>query len=332
MAKLAGLQDSFSATKRDSEKCEDALRRRIWLSTVCGDCYCSLLLGQQPVTGALPFGPAHEDWIDPVAEKEANVQRRICAVMADIAERNATGKFHSPEIALELGGRLDKIYESLPCTWWDTPSFAPNRSLESAQEPNRLLSQRWHFLARIFVDLPAAIGKSTKLSRDSLENCIDAARCTLSRHVALQYARDQLSRCRGGEQAAVLSAVALLLCVVQVRFQDARSATKQDKHRSALKFELDRDLIQQTIASFETQGKGSSREYMAMQCVDILSSMRDHAFGQDIFTPHTTRSFRRCDDEKSDMESLIATAIRPSLDDEGPGFRLLELTFGPGFG
>lgn len=325
MAKLAGLHDCFSPLKRDSRSNEDALRRRIWLSAVCGDCYYSLLLGQEPAVGASAFGPT-QDWTDPVAEHEANIQRHICAIMSRIAERNYAGQFLDRHICSQLGGHLDRLYESLPCTWWDTPSFAPDRSLNSAEEPNRLVCQIWYFLTRIFIDLPSAFGATESFSRDSLNNCIDAARCIISRYVGLQHARDQLSRCRGGDQAVFLSAVVLLLAVAQRRAQDARCLKTSHQRQPAWQFALDRDLVQQTISSFEAKANAGSRGYMSTQCVNFLYSMHNIAFSRDTFAPSTGDVSKHCGTPKTDMESLVMTAIRPSLGNAGPAVRLIEST------
>lgn len=335
MARLAGLQDSYSAAKRDSVSNEDSLRRRIWLSAACGDCYCSLLLGQEPGIGAHTFGPAHEIWSDPVAEYEANVLRRICAIMVSVAERNAQGLVHNEGVSVELSDRLGSMYGSLPYTWWQTPLFTPDRSLDSAQEPNRLLCQMWYFLANTFIELPIAFGRGTRSAHDSLKNCVDASRNILSRYVGLQHAKDQLSRCRGGEQAAFLSAVVLLLAMVQLRLrssQKTENPMKRKRHESVLKFELDRNLIQQTITSFDARGKGGCREYVPKQCAEILSTMRDHAFSDDFFSPVSTVPSENHSVQGFDMESLIDSAIRPALDRAGPAARLLDLTFGKEFG
>lgn len=91
VSRLNGLHTSFSLSKRNSSSSDLALRRRLWLSAVSGDCYCSLLLGLEPGVGIAPFGPDSETWNDPCADSDANIQRRICLIMSRIAQRNALG-------------------------------------------------------------------------------------------------------------------------------------------------------------------------------------------------------------------------------------------------
>lgn len=327
MAKLAGLQQSFSAAKRNSQSDEDALLRRLWLSAACGDSYCSLLLGQEPATGSEVFGAAHETWIDPVAEKEANVQRLLCGVMAKLTERNAKGLHLDEGITRELEDRLSTIYNSLPVTWWDTPTFPPGRSLDSAQEPTRLLCQMWYFMTQMFVQLPLAFGPHRETAYYDLKECRNAGRNTLSRHLGSQHAKEQLARCRGGEQAAFLSAVVLLMCIVQSRVQFVHVPREKKEKPLAMSFDLDRTLVQQTIASFEARGKSGRREQISKQCAEILSKMRDFAFREDFIETTVKEAVGKHNLERLEMEKLIDSAIRPSLSSSTPAARLLDLTF-----
>lgn len=166
IARLKGLQHSFSITARNSSSDDSALRRRLWLSTVCGDCYCSLLLGLEPALGATPFGPEGDTWNDPFADSDANIQRRICLITARIAQRNAVGCHHDRQSFEEINESLARLENSMPPSWWRVPSFREDRSTDSAKEPNRLICQLWFFQARIYAHIPVAFGKNTN---DSLK-------------------------------------------------------------------------------------------------------------------------------------------------------------------
>ncbi|KAM5341452.1 hypothetical protein ACJ41O_014483 [Fusarium nematophilum] len=162
IARLRGLQNSFSLSARSSPSSGMALQRRLWLSTVCGDCYCSLFLGLEPGLGIAPFGPDDETWDDPCADDEANVQRRLCLIIARIAQRNAVGIYQDRGVLREIDESLDKLQDSLPASWWRAPSFCQDRSLDSAKEPNRLICQLWFFQARMFAHMPVAFGETTE--------------------------------------------------------------------------------------------------------------------------------------------------------------------------
>ncbi|KAI6784125.1 uncharacterized protein J7T54_004671 [Emericellopsis cladophorae] len=328
MARLAGIHQSYSAVRRDAQSDENGLLRRLWLSASCGDSYYSLLLGQAPATGPETFGAGHEVWTDPVAEKEANVQRVLCAVMARLAERNAQGRHHDEGVTRKLEDRLDTIYSSLPSTWWDTPKFAPGRCLDSAQEPTRLLCQIWYFTMQMFIHLPLAFALPQETACYDLKACRNASRNTLSRHVGAQHAKEQLSRCRGGEQAAFMSAVVLLMCIVQRRTQSMHGPPERTEKPWVMSFELDRILIQQTIASFEARGKGGRREPISKQCTTILTTMREFAFREDLMEASMEDAIGKHNVERLEMEKLIDSAIRPCLRCASPAGRLLDLTFG----
>ncbi|KAI1648770.1 uncharacterized protein F4817DRAFT_54189 [Daldinia loculata] len=339
IARLKGFQNSFSLSARSSSCSDIALRRRLWLSTVCGDCYCSLLLGLEPGLGIAPFGPDDDTWVDPLADEDANVQRRICLIVSRIAQRNAVGLGGDRSILREIDEALNRLQDSMPASWWRAPSFRQDRSLDSAKEPNRLICQLWFYQARIFAHLPIAFGKAINDSLDSLESCIEASRFTIHRYLGLQHVKDQLSRCRTVEQSAFFAAVVLLLAKVQLQYLEKRSTTSR--------YDSDRALIEQVIGSFEVSGETRSREYVARQSYEILSTMLDIiTSSENTFfmtshsgpnTPSTLGSsfdpniVGNTEDTsnatKSGMEDIIASSIQPALDVESPASHLMKLLF-----
>ncbi|KAH6970664.1 hypothetical protein BKA56DRAFT_168529 [Ilyonectria sp. MPI-CAGE-AT-0026] len=339
IARLKGLRNSFSLSARNSTCSDIGLSRRLWLSTACGDCYCSLLLGLEPGIGYAPFGPDDDTWNDPLSDGEANVQRRICLIVARIAQRNAAGLHQDRQAFQEIDEALNRLQDSLPPTWWRVPSFRQDRSLDSAKDPNRLICQLWFFQARIFAHIPIAFGKTMGDSSTSLEHCMEACRITLHRYLGLQYAKDQLSRCRSVDQSASVAAVILLLAKVQHRFVNMDSTVS--------KYDSDRALLEQVIDCFEAIGQGCVREYVARQSAEILTTMLDIA--ADSENELLTRSNATSDSNtplalgtpldpasaigfdtnmtKSGMEDVITSSIQPALDANGPASRLISLFF-----
>lgn len=340
ISRLKGLQNSFSVSARNSLCNDVALCRRLWLSTVCGDCYCSLLLGLEPGLGIAPFGPENETWSDPLADDDANVQRRICLIVARIAQRNAVGLHQDRHALQEIDEALNVLRDSMPNSWWRVPPFRQGRPLDSAKEPNRLICQLWFFQARIFTHIPIAFGKTANGTLNSLEICIEASRITLHRYLGLQHAKDQLSRCRTIDQSAFLAAVVLLLAKVQVRWHKM--------HSTASRYDSDRDLVEQVIDSFEVVGKKCCREHVARQSSEILSTLLGTvAAGSEDALFATSNSLSGANTPltlgtpfnpevaaegalgmtKSRMEDIIASSIQPVLDAQSPASRLINLLF-----
>lgn len=339
IARLKGLQNSFSLSARNSTCSNIGLSRRLWLSTACGDCYCSLLLGLEPGIGYAPFGPDDGTWNDPLSDGEANVQRRICLIVARIAQRNAAGLHQDRHTLQEIDEALNRLQDSMPPSWWRAPSFRRDRPLDSSKEPNRLICQLWFFQARMFAHMPIAFGKTMDGSSTSLEHCIEACRITLHRYLGLQHAKDQLSRCRSVDQSASVAAIVLLLAKVQHQFVNMDLA--------ASKYDSDRALLEQVIDCFEAVGKGCIREYVARQSSEILSTLLDIA--ADSETKLFTRSNPTSDSNtpleigtpfnlavaiefdtnmtKSGMEDVLASSIQPALDANSPASHLINLFF-----
>ncbi|QKX60361.1 uncharacterized protein TRUGW13939_07506 [Talaromyces rugulosus] len=323
VSRLNGLQNSFSLSARNSSSSDMALRRRLWLSAACGDCYCSLLLGLEPGVGLEPFGPQSERWSDPSADDDANVQRRICLIMVRIAQRNVLGLHHDRHILQDIDMALNELQDPMLSDWWKIPSFREGRSLDSAKEPNRLVCQLWFLQAQIFTHMPIAFGKAAAEAIHSLDTCIEASRFTLNRYIGLLYARDQLSRCRTVDQAVFFAAVVLILAKVQVRHLKMPF--------TASKYDSDRALVEQVVDSFEAVGKISHREHVGRDIFHILSSLLNISGSQDLFSKDDSS----CNSEvfggshlatsKSGMEDIIASSIQPVLDPQSPASHLIAI-------
>ncbi|KAI1662419.1 hypothetical protein F4813DRAFT_107853 [Daldinia decipiens] len=339
IARLKGFQNSFSLSARSSSCSNLALQRRLWLSTVCGDCYCSLLLGLEPGLGIAPFGPGDDTWVDPLADEDTNVQRRICLIVSRIAQRNAVGLSGDRSILREMDEALNRLQDLMPASWWRAPSFRQDRSLDSSREPNRLICQLWFYQARVFAHLPIAFGKAMSDSLDSLESCIEASRFTIHRYLGLQHVKDQLSRCRAVEQSAFFAAVVLLLAKVQLQYLDKRAI--------ASRYDSDQALIEQVVGSFEVSGEAGSREHVARQSYEILSTMLDIITNSEntlfmtghsgsnapstlgsSFDPNIVGNTEDVSSAtRSGMEDIIASSIQPMLDVESPASHLMKLLF-----
>ncbi|KAI1415738.1 hypothetical protein F5Y13DRAFT_148199 [Hypoxylon sp. FL1857] len=339
IARLEGLPDSFSLSARSSSCSDIGLRRRLWLSTVNGDCYCSLLLGLEPGLGIAPFGP-DEEWNDPLAEDNANIQRRICLIAARVAQRNAVGLHQDRHTLQEIDEALNGLQDLMPHSWWRPPSFRQDRPLHSGNEPNRLICQLWFFQTRIFAHLPIAFGDNTSDSLKSLESCLEASRITLHRYLGLQRARDHFSRCRSVDQVAFLAAVVLLLGKVQLRHDETPS--------TSFSYDSDQALLEQTINSFEAVGKTGSREQVSRQSFEILSTMLELSaadsngalFSRSLPSSDynsTSAAGIRFNSEvafggapsttKSGMEDIIVSSIQPVLDTQSLASRLIDMLF-----
>ena len=341
IARLQGLQNSFSASARNTHCANQALCRRLWQSLICADCYCSLMLGLEPGPGSSPFGSNDYTWADPLASEEAEFQRQVALIIARIAQRNALGLYRDRKILREIEQTMNKVQDSLPASWWRTPLFCQNRSSDSAQEPNRLICQLWFFQAQIFAYMPFAFGETTEGSPSSLERCMEASRTTLHRYLGLQHAKDHLSRCRTVDQSAFIGALILLLAKAQLQQSGMQIAPPR--------YDSDRALLEQVIDSFDAVGKACSREHIARQISVILSTMleisdsflsENRLAASDSFCEHDNCMLRgscparRIDisfiSNKIGMEEVMVSSILPALGAHSIALHLVNLFFEEG--
>lgn len=326
LGRLEGIHKSFSLSARNSSSIEVALRRRIWLSAVCGDCWCSLCLGLEPGLGIAPFGVEDEAWIDPFADFDANVQRRISLILARVAQRNAIGLHGDIKVLQEIDESLDRLQAWLPSSWWQAPSFSNDRPLDSASEPNRLICQLWFHLTRLYAHMPIAFEDASIRSERSLEICIEATRFIITRYLGLRHAHDQLSRCKGVEHLAFLAALVLLLGKVQFRQLKAPSISST--------YDSDRVILEQVIETFGALSKKSIGGCISTQSATILSDLieLDESSPGGTGSTHVVNLSRdACLDAKPrrrGMEDIIVSSILPSLGAESPASRLVHSLLG----
>ena len=344
LARLKGFHTSYSASERDSPSSERALHRSLWLSSVCGDCYCSILLGLEAGAGSSPYGLDDlERWNDPFTEDDADVQRNISLIVTQIARRNAVGPSHDLRKLRELDEALNHLQDSLPSSWWRTPMLRQDRPLESAKEPNRIICQLWLLQARMYVHMPIAFGKDfDDDALNSLESCMEAARNTLQRHTGLQHARDYLSRCRSVDQAVVVAAVVLLLAKAQLQSHRKSRARPTRTYHDA-----DLALLEQVIESFDAVGRTCRREHVARKSVEILSSMMKIAASEESKGEHASRDLASTINTPVEvevpgsepnisvvgsglvmtrfgLEDIIVSSILPTLDERSPANRIIK--------
>ena len=307
LARLKGMFKSFSMGERSSNSSTAALRRRLWLTLISGDCYCSLLLGQEASVGIIPFGPDPELWKDTSAEEEANVQRLITLAIVKIGKRNTViqqGDLEpSEEDDMQISQDLKMIQDSMPPAWWKSPSFRDPALLNSGKDANRLICHFWLFQARIFAKLPLAFKPDPYARREeSLNVCMEACRITIHRYLGLQHAKDYLSRCRTVDQAVFVAAIILLLSNVQ----------SMSIYGSTRVSNIDSDLalLEQVILSFQAVGNGSPREHVVRQCYEILSKLMEHT-AEDVDMNTTSQN---SEEHRIYEEGGVDQVLKPELE------------------
>ncbi|KAJ3533289.1 hypothetical protein NM208_g8051 [Fusarium decemcellulare] len=326
IARVNEFQKGFSLSARQSSCANTALRRRIWLACISGDCYCSLLLGLEPSLGVAPFGPEDESWNDPLADDDANFQRRFCPILARISQRNVARLEQDGDALQEIDESLNKLQDLMPASWWRSPSIRQDRSLDSAKAYDRLMCQLWFFQARIFAHIPIAFAKSATNSAHSLESCMEASRITLQRYLGLQQMGQHQPRCRIIDLSAFLAAVVLLLARAQRRYHETESSTSR--------YDSDRDLLEQVADSFDSLGKTCSREHLARQSSEVLfvllevvdcdsknGCLLETNWNSDLAT------LMKPLDTKSGTGDILSSSIKPVLEAESPASHLINLLF-----
>ncbi|KAL3963008.1 hypothetical protein ACCO45_004531 [Purpureocillium lilacinum] len=322
VARLIGLPSSFSLSARDSDSPDMALQ-------LC-------FLDSEPGLGVDPFGGVDESWNDPIAGDEATIQRRISLVVAQIAQRNANGLARNRDALRNIDESLSKIQDSVPPSWWNCPSLPQERSLDSAQEPSRLICQLWLFQTRMYAHLPTAFGDITDDAIQSLERCMEACQAGLQQYLGLQHARAQLSRCRTIDQSAFTAAAVLILAKTVPRSKRVGAA--------AVTYDSDRTLLDQVIASLHAAGESWHNYHVARQASMILSAMVCQASSGvqgDVCASHTpvdcganlteqevldaeVHEKDRSHSISSGMDDIIVSSIQPLLGLKSPALCLIH--------
>lgn len=335
VARLCGLGDSFSTSSRQDHSGEMILRRRLWLSTISGDCYCSLLLGLEPGFGMAPFGPDDEISHDPSVDDDTRFQRELCPILARLAQRNVAGIQRDRNIAKEIDQALNILKASMPTSWWRCPSLNQPCLSDTARDYNRLMCQLWFFQVRVMTHLPIAFEKADGNPGHSVTACLEGSRIILQRWLGLQRTGNHLPRSRTLDLCAFLAAIVVMLTRIQRGYQRRDWLDCQD--------DSDNTLIEQVIHLFETTGRDCKREHIARQSAEILSSimtvtvanfdnifLTTSKFESAKLTPDdelsgTELEVDRVETEDAGIEDVLASSIQQALGKRTAASRLVSL-------
>lgn len=264
IARLQGFHKSYEPSVRQSESPELAFQRRLWLSSVMGDSFCSLILGFEP-GAAQPFGTDHI-WDDPFADENANFQRRLCIVSSQLSQRNLLGLQGDLEEAKSINTAIDTLQNSMPDSWWQRPDLREEQSLDCAQDHDRLLSHLWLFQLRILANVPFLFSPEGK-AEQYRDRCLEASKTTLYRYLGLQLAGTSRLHCRAAEIAAFVASLALILSL-------NKNAGSQLSNTSNT-LNPDIVLLEQIIDSLAALGRSSGREHLALKSAEVLTTLLD---------------------------------------------------------
>lgn len=262
VARLQGFHRSYEPSVRQSQSPELAFQRRLWLSSVMGDSFCSLLLGLE--TGATqPFGPDYS-WNDPFADENANFQRRLCIVSAQLSQRNLFGLQDSLEEAKSINTAIDGLRNSMPDAWWQKPDLRDEQSLNCAQEYDRLLSHLWFFQLQILANIAFLFSPEAE-AEQYCNRCLEASKTTLYRYLGLRLAGTSRLHCKAAEIAAVVASLPLILNLSK------SSGPQISGHSKGLNSDV--VLLEQIIDSLGALGRSSVREHFALKSAEILTTL-----------------------------------------------------------
>ncbi|KAF2093887.1 hypothetical protein NA57DRAFT_47457, partial [Rhizodiscina lignyota] len=280
-SRLMGLYKSYAKSKRDSMSKEMITHRRMWLATVMGSCYTSLLLGLECGIGSQPFGP-DDGWNDPAASVTANFQRKVCSIVDKLIQRNLfkldEGYWH----AQALDEALDELYNSMPSTWQAIPVLTRDRSIESARRFDDILHQLWFFQIRAFTYLPYIFRAATEKRLEYCKSaCQESSREVLRRYLVTRQVENTQLHCRVIDFAAFVSALTLLLLFIQSSNSVPAAANPRGNSDDMV-------LIKEVVQSMKTLAESNKRETISRQGVDVLSALSTFAYP----SPATPRKLR----------------------------------------
>ncbi|KAJ4288278.1 hypothetical protein N0V88_007469 [Collariella sp. IMI 366227] len=253
VAKIKGFRNSYASSSRQGPSYKLAAQRRLWLDTIAGDCYLSLLLGLEPVLGSEPFG-RNGDADDQHGNVDAKFEREFYPIVARLAKNRFLDQ-HDYEPAREIDRLLDELWDSMPGAWQRTPTLRLGRSFESAKDYSRLMCHLHFFLIRIFIHLPFAFSDGTGDQEYSKDRCLEASRIILHWYFGLQKDGKGQPRCKIIDITAFLAAVTILLTEAG---HGAATSRKQA-------YSSDRALLDQFMHSQEALGLSCEREHIAKQ-------------------------------------------------------------------
>ena len=333
VAKLKGFRDSYITSSQQLPPSELATRRMMWRSTIAGDCYCSLLLGLEPVLGSAPFGPESRSIFHgaPDGEEDEKFEQQFYPIVARLAQQRFLGLHGDYDFAWRIDQDLDKLWETMTTTWQQTPTLRPGRSLESAKDYSRLMCHLWFFMTRIYVHLPFAFSTPGTSGRQcSRDRCLEASRIIINWYFTLQQEGKGHPRCKVTDIAAFLAAVTVLLAEIDHKFRDTATLTRVPAYSS------DTALLEQFIHSLEMLGQSSSREHLARQGAAALSAMTAAARAMEGTEFHDPQECElawqlslglKQENWKSGLEEVLISSFRTTVPDNSAAARIIDLAF-----
>jgi hypothetical protein len=275
VARMMGLHNSYSVSRRDDSSEVMIVKRQLWRSAVMGECYVGTLLGIECGSGSNPFGPGGGDWYDAKADSNEHAQRLLCLVAISLNRRNLLESNDRDLPTIALDAALDNIQTIIPDPWWDIPTPTNKRSTECGQALDRLLSHFWFFLLRLLTHLPRAFTDHVK-SSESRVRSVEASRAILQRYLVLRRVGNTQLHCRVTDFIVFLATVTMLLTFIK----NENGGLSQISPESS-----DHDLVNDVISSMGMLANGSAREVVAKQSVAFLTSLQDVARS----TPHAPK-------------------------------------------
>ncbi|KFA73009.1 hypothetical protein S40288_10782 [Stachybotrys chartarum IBT 40288] len=257
VGRLLGLDENFaSSASNDSQ--EQSHSHRLWLSAVMGDCYCSLLLGMKTSWTPLPLNRRSSTFN--LDDDDLSIQ--LCLIASNWSRTELVDDRHFETACKAANEALDELQDTMPSSWWQTPSLGHEQSLDAARDYERLVRQAWFFQIRILVNL-FAVG-SNQLSQESAfkEHALEAARITLHRYQSVRLADNSQLHCRVLDIAAYVAIVTIVL--VKLSTNKAPGFGRPDS---------DTLLSEQALKSLEQLSAASPREQVARQSVEIVAEL-----------------------------------------------------------
>jgi hypothetical protein len=276
VARMMGLPDSYSLSKRDDCSAAAVTKRQLWRSAVMGESYVGTLLGIESGAGNDPFGPAVDTWYGADANASENAPRLLCLVAGALTRRNRQEFNNGGPPTEALDAALDNIRVVIPDSWWHIPVLSTERSTESGRDFDRVLCQFWFFLLRLLTHLPRAFTfhpERNLETRVSCLQCVEASRAILHRYLVLRQVGNTQLHCRVTDFIVFLATVAMLLTFIQ----NTNGALHSNDHDSADYRDTDQDLVGDVISSMEMLAGGSAREIVAKQSVAFLVALQSVA-------------------------------------------------------
>lgn len=269
IAKLKGLRSIYVRSAGQPNSDELKAQRHLYISGIAADCYCSLLLGLEPVPGSDPFGSHRNNWCEELASApDESFDQIFYPIVIRLAQRNFLDLRTDHRLTEEIDQDLDKLWDSMPSDWKRTPTLRSGRSLESAKDYNRLISHLSFFLVRIFVHIPFAFSSpGAAYSEKSREKCLEASRIILQRHLGLEREDQGQPRCKAVDVAAFLAAATVLLSEIDFH---SRNGTEESRDSA---YSFDASLLEQFMHSCLVFGSSCDREHIAKESNRVLSAI-----------------------------------------------------------